>query len=150
MYNTLFEELVNDLFWLNKDVFKFESPIARVYETYPIKDNTVLLTLNLLGVSPEDIKIEIKANARGYQTLYINAVTENKIINKKYKYTNEFTVGSTRREVESFDWEAKDGILYIVLKYKELEKAKELKSARDSSLLSNLAQEAEKKNQEQK
>jgi HSP20 family molecular chaperone IbpA len=150
MYQTLFDELMNELFYLNKDVFKFESPISRVYEAYSIKDSKVLLTLNLLGISPEDINIEIKTNSGGFQILSVKAITENKIINKKYKYTNEFTVGSTRREVESFDWEAKDGILYVVLKYKELAKTKELKSARDSGLLNSLAQEIEKKIQEQK
>jgi HSP20 family molecular chaperone IbpA len=150
MYQTLFDELMNELFYLNKDVFKFESPISRVYEAYSIKDSKVLLTLNLLGISPEDINIEIKTNSGGFQILSVKAITENKIINKKYKYTNEFTVGSTRREVESFDWEAKDGILYVVLKYKELAKTKELKSARDSGLLNILAQEIEKKIQEQK
>lgn len=145
MYDTIFDDFVRDLFRLNKDSFKFNSPISRVYETYPINENTILLTLNLLGISPEDINVNVKNSASGLQVLTVNATTENKVINKKYTYSNEFTVGSTRRELDSYEWETKDGILYIALKYKELSKIKEIKSSRGKGLLENLAKETSNK-----
>lgn len=138
MYNTMFEDFVNDLFKINKDSFRFNSPVGRVYETYSLGDNTVLLTLNLLGVRPEDIEVDVKNGTHGLQILSVSASTENKIIKKKYSYSNEFTVGSTRRELDSFEWESKDGILYIVLKYKELSKLEDIKSKRKIGLLEDL------------
>lgn len=144
MYNDLFEDLVKGLFRLNKEVFAFNTPIRRAYEAYKINENTALMTLNLLGIRSEDINVDIK-NIEGLQVLKISATTSNKIIGKKYTYNNEMTVSSTRREVESFDWDAKDGILYIVLKYKELPEVEKIKSSGNKNLLRDLEKEMSKK-----
>lgn len=140
MYNDVFDELMKELFKFNKESFKFNSPISRVYEAYKINESTALVTLNLLGIESKDIKVSVK-NDNGLQILSVSATTTNKLINKTYNYSNELTIGSTRREVESFDWETKDGILYIVLKYKEMPKAKQIESSGNKNLLEDLEKE---------
>ena len=132
---------------MKKESFTFNNPIKRVYEAYKINENTALVTLNLLGIRSEDINVDIK-NESGLQILKVSATTHNKLIDKKYTYSNELTISSTRREVESFDWEARDGILYIVLKYRELPEAKQIKSSGNKNLLEKLEKEITKEKEE--
>lgn len=138
--NNFLDDLIIDLFKFNKEFFRFNSPITRVYEVYKINENTALVTLNLLGVKSEDINVSVK-NENGLQILKVIASTYNKLIDKRYSYSNELSVGSTRREVESFDWESRDGILYIVLKYKDLPKIKPIESSGNKNILEDLEKE---------
>lgn len=142
-FDSLFDELTKDLFRFNKSAFRLDKPISRIYDVYEIDTSSVLLTFSLLGISPEDIKVSIE-NDGGSQILKICAETTNAIINKTYSYNNEISVGSVRREIEEYQWEAKDGILYVFLKYKEPSKVKEIK-VKDSSLLKDLTKKAKDK-----
>jgi len=144
MYPTLFDEFFKDFFRINKDVFRFNSPIERLYETYTVDNDTVLLTLNLLGIRPEDITVSMTNQPNGLQKLQISATTVNKTINKTYHYDNEFSVGSNRREVDKFEWESRDGILYIVIKYKKMQEIKKIESNRNKNLLDTIEVAAKK------
>jgi HSP20 family molecular chaperone IbpA len=134
----VFDDFFKDFLRFDKDVFRFNSPVSRVYERYMLDENTVLLTLNLLGIRPEDIEVTIKSEHNGIQKLMVSATTVNSVINKTYNYDNVFTVGSNLREVDSFEWESKDGILYIVMKYKKMAEPKTIESNRKVGLLENL------------
>jgi uncharacterized membrane-anchored protein YitT (DUF2179 family) len=147
MYGDLFDDLIKGIFSFDKDSFIFDSPIKRVYEAYKIDENTALMTLNLLGIRPEDINVNIET-VKGVQVLKVSGITENKLINRKYNYSNELTVSSNRREVESFDWDSRDGVLYIVLKYKELPKVKQIKSSGNKNLLEDLEKLMSKEKEE--
>jgi hypothetical protein len=144
MYDAFFDAVLG----FNKESFVFNSPVKRVYETYKINENTVLITLNLLGIRSEDTNVDIK-NVNGLQILKVSATTHNKLIDKKYSYSNELTIGSSRREVESFDWETRDGILYIVLKYKKLPEVKKIKFSGNKNLLGDLEKEIVKEDKKE-
>lgn len=118
LFDYIFGDLNRSILRMIKDDYKFESPIQRTYETYYLNENSFLITLNLLGVSSEDISVKLDSE-RGFYYLNVNAETKNETLKKTYSYSNKFSLEKTGRKIENVKWEAKDGILYIVITYKE-------------------------------
>jgi len=109
-----------DLFDL---VFKrWERPVLEA-NGYKIlnTDNGCLIVLNVLGISKEDLKLDVK---NGF--LSIEGKTEAKEIDFINSVNYKFNISQLKNKVESVDYELKNGLAYINLNYKK-EKEKEIK-----------------------
>ncbi|MCW3076294.1 MAG: heat-shock protein [Bacteroidetes bacterium] len=131
-----FPDLFDDLF--TKNIF---SPVAKNEFTLPavnVKDteNNFELEVAVPGMEKKDFKIEIKDNL-----LLISAQKENKQEEKKddgqyvrkefafQSFTRSFTLPEDRVDAEKISANYTDGILYITIPKKEIEKkeSKEIK-----------------------
>ena len=77
------------------------------------------IVINALGVSEDDVKIQIKPSKYDDRTtyLYIEGETDNEITGTKYSISNRFTINKLK--VQEIKYFAKDGLLYIDVLYKE-------------------------------
>jgi HSP20 family molecular chaperone IbpA len=79
-------------------------------------ENKDTIIINALGVSEDNIKIDIKSEGdRAY--LQIDGNTHNEITNEDYSFKNRFSINKLK--VKEVKYYSKDGLLYIDVIYKE-------------------------------
>ena len=105
-----------DLFFDNS-VYWFHRPLKDMSPyTYQIIEGKGQLILNTLGVSPDDISVEVKASPNGdnYQALTISGKT--KKLEKEYSVNMTFQI---KNKIKAIDWESSDGVTVLSISFEE-------------------------------
>ncbi len=100
----------NNLYWFHRPL-KDMSPY-----TYQVVEGKGQLILNTLGVSPEDISVEVKASPAGdnYQLLSISGKT--KKTDKEYSVNMSFRI---KNKIETIDWNSSDGVTVLTISFEK-------------------------------
>jgi len=86
------------------------------------KDNEKCVIVHeALGISPEDIEVKVEKE-RGITYLVLKGATKNKVTGDTYRFNSAFQIDED--QVKSINKIAKDGLLYVVIEYKEAEQPK--------------------------
>lgn len=86
------------------------------------KDDEMVIILNTLGVNPDDIEVTADNGDTDYPLyLKICGKTMNKVTEKEHSISMKFAVAKSIKDVE---WESKDGLTYLHVKFVEPEKPK--------------------------
>jgi HSP20 family molecular chaperone IbpA len=107
-----------DFFNFDRPSYIFNRVTKDMTPTYMIeKDGKVFVLLNALGISKEDIQVEVKStDNQNVQHLVVTGKTHNDVFNKDYTINMTFVSWKPMRTVE---WDAKDGLVTIVVEYDE-------------------------------
>jgi len=107
-----------DFFNFDRPSYIFNRVTKDMTPTYMIeKDGKVFVLLNALGISKEDIQVEVKStDNQNVQHLVVTGKTHNDVFNKDYTVNMTFVSWKPMRTVE---WDAKDGLVTIVVEYDE-------------------------------
>lgn len=125
-FNFNFNELT-DLAW-----GKYQRPFKEVerYRFYKKENKGYILVVNALGVSSEDIKVNITdGNATNPNKVYprLSIVGETTDAYLGNKYSIDFSIYLKLNEkVESINYDCKDGYCYVFIKTKQPEKTPEI------------------------
>ena len=105
----------------DKEFYRFTRNLKDMYP-YEIvrKDNQAIIIHNVVGLSKDDIKISLEKDKVNY--LVISGEKKNEITDKIYKVDSRFTINLDEIAEEGIEWEVKDGLLYVYITFKELEK----------------------------
>jgi len=92
-----------------------------IYDMHPFraveKDGKLVVILNTLGVDPKDIHVEAEQGDYYYpQYLKISGKTINPITEEEHSVNMRFGI---HKEVSDVDWENKDGLTYLEVKFAE-------------------------------
>lgn len=92
-----------------------------IYDMHPYraveKDGKLVVILNTLGIDPQDIHIEPETGDSYFpQYLKISGKTMNPITEEEHSINMRLGV---RKEVSSVDWENKDGLTYMEIRFAE-------------------------------
>jgi hypothetical protein len=86
------------------------------------RDGKLVVILNTLGISPDDIHIEAETGDSYFpQYLKIDGKTMNPITEEEHSINMRLGV---RKEISSVDWENKDGLTYLGVVFSEPVKPK--------------------------
>lgn len=112
-------DFLSDYYFFNRPV-KDMSPYKIVE-----KDDKATIVLNTLGISPEDIEIEVVGeDGKPYsQYLKVSGKTKDELSDKEYNINMKFSI---RKAVKAIDWESRNGLTYLHVKFLEPEKPKVL------------------------
>lgn len=120
----LFDDFYDDLFSWDKPSYSFS---RNVHDMSPYKlvnkDDRVLLVHNIVGINPDDIKVE-EQEENGRHFLVISGVTHSDVLNYDYKVNSKFEF-----KPDAFDhvsYKAANGLLEISLFKKTPDKSKKL------------------------
>jgi len=105
--------------FLNDDYF-FNRPVKDMvpYKVVQNKDKTVLI-LNTLGISPEDIEIEVEAgNDYASNILHISGNTKDELSDREYNINMRFII---KKPIKKIEWESRNGLTYLTLIFVEPE-----------------------------
>lgn len=107
-----------DLFYFDTPSYFFNRATKDMYPYKAIeKDGKLFIVTNTLGVSPDDISVEVKlADNRQYQIVSVSGSTKHEILEKEYNVNMNFKVFKDIKEV---NWEAKDGLLTLEILFNE-------------------------------
>lgn len=122
MFNDL-ERIFNLLDW-QAGSYSYTRPIldSKPYQIIKDKDGKKsTIVFNALGIPKDDIKISVERQ-KGQDYLTISGETKNELSNKTYNVSGQFVIDSN--EVSEIDWDCKDGLLTVEIKFKEPEKSK--------------------------
>ena len=114
---------LDSFFDWDKPAYTFSRPVHDM-KPYMIKtlEDRVVIVHNIVGIEPDDIKVSI-VNEDGRDSLVIEGVTHNDVLNYDYKVSSKFGIVSAD-VFKSVTYEVKDGLLYINLFKKEPETTK--------------------------
>ena len=110
-----------DLFLNN--FFDFDNSFSRVTksQTYQViekkEENKIILIQNILGLNKEDINVRIKTE-QGRKVLYTAGKTVDTITEREYSIDTRFIINASGA-INKVSSEAKNGLLYIIIEYKE-------------------------------
>ncbi len=110
--------------WFDNDFYNF-SRMVRDKRPYQIVNNEGSTTIihNVVGINEGDIKIEIKPLDDRHSYIEIVGESKDDLLNDEiYKVKSRFTV--KHNEVEKLIKKIKNGILYLTIKWKEMEAPK--------------------------
>jgi len=95
--------------------YYFNRPVKDMvpYKTIE-RDGQLVVVLNTLGISPEDIEItfESRPSVGGY--LSVSGQTKNDLVGKDYSVSMRFYV---RDAVDHIDWESENGLTYVYVNF---------------------------------
>lgn len=111
----LFLDFLNDDYFFNRPV-KDMTP----YKIVRNEDKTILI-LNTLGISPDDIEVEVTPGDSLYtsQYLHVSGKTKDELSDKEYNINMKFTM---KKPVKKIEWESRNGLTYLSLIFVEPEK----------------------------
>ena len=99
------------------------------------KGKTILVH-NILGINKDDLSVTVKTE-NGHKILYISGETKDEVTEQSYSVNSRFTLGNVDN-IDNITSECKNGLLYIHLFKKEIEKPvikKEEAAKPDSSFI---------------
>lgn len=106
----------------DKEFYRFTRNLKDMYPYEIIrKDNQAIVIHNVVGLSKDDIKIFLEREGK-IDYLVISGEKKNEITDKIYKVDSRFTINLDEIATEGIEWEVKDGLLYVYVAFKELEK----------------------------
>lgn len=109
----LFDDFYDDLFAWDKPSYSFSRNVGDMYPYKLVnKDDRVLLVHNIVGINPDDIKVE-EQEEDGRHFLVISGVTHSNVLNYDYKVNSKFEF-----KPEAFDhitYKTANGLLEISL-----------------------------------
>lgn len=110
----LFLDFLNDDYFFNRPV-KDMTP----YKIVQNEGKTILI-LNTLGISPDDIEVEVTPGDSFYasQYLHISGKTKDELSDKEYNISMKFTI---KKPVKKIEWESRNGLTYLSLIFVEPE-----------------------------
>ena len=104
-----------DFFFMN-DSYWFNRPIKDMKPwTYEVKDGKGLLTLNTLGVSPDDISVEVKPGTN-VDEQYLKIAGKTKRGERDYSVNMNF---SSTHKIHAVDWSSVDGVTELSIEYEK-------------------------------
>lgn len=108
------------LFDFDRDFYRFSRNLKDMYPYEIIKkDSSSIIVHNVVGMSKDDIKINVeKENKADY--LVISGESKNGVTNRTYSVSSRFKIDGD--EVRDIDWYVQDGLLYIEVHFKEVQK----------------------------
>lgn len=80
------------------------------------KDGQLIVILNALGVSKEDIKVDVKPANNGNSIVSISGKTHDDDFDCDFEINTSYSI---TRPLDTVEWEAKDGFVRIWLKFEE-------------------------------
>ena len=105
--------------FMNDDYF-FNRPVKDMTPYKVIKkDGKTIVVLNTLGISPDDIKVQVEAGELSTQILHVSGKTRNDLCGKDYDINMKLAI---RKPIKKIEWESKDGLTYLTLIFTEPEK----------------------------
>lgn len=118
----MIEKFVNNFFGFDPDFLEFNR-VTSVKKPYTIKSDNdkAVIVHEALGIRPEDIDITLET-VKGVTYLFISGETKNEVNNSNYSIKSRFTIDADR--IDHIEKEAKDGLLYIEIYFKEAQKPK--------------------------
>ena len=128
-YDFLFDDLFNS-FSFDKSFYKFNRDEKDMYP-YTIQDDKknsiITITHNVLGLNKEDIKLSRKVE-KGASYIVISGSTVDNVTGKMYTINSRFSVDEDTLDLSKASSTAKNGLLYIKIPYKKVEKKDEKES----------------------
>lgn len=125
-YDFLLGDLFNP-FDFDKSFYKFNRDEKDMYP-YTIQNDKekkiITITHNVLGLNKEDIKLARKVE-KGVSYIVISGSTVDDVTGKTYTIDSRFSVDADVLDLGKATSTAKNGLLYIKIPYKEIEKREE-------------------------
>jgi len=84
------------------------------------KDDSIVITHNVLGIEKEDLKVNIKTENLKY-FLVISGTSKDKVTGKTYSINSRFQYSPDEIDMSKATSELKNGILYITIPYRAKE-----------------------------
>ena len=84
------------------------------------KNDSIVITHNVLGIEKEDLKVNIKTENLKY-FLVISGTSKDKVTGKTYSINSRFQYNPDEIDVSKATSELKNGILYITIPYRAKE-----------------------------
>lgn len=128
-YDFDFLDLFNP-FGFDKSFYKFnrDEKDMRPYSILNDKENKIVtITHNVLGLNKEDIKLQ-KKTEKGVSYIVISGSTVDSVTGKTYTINSRFSVDEDTLDLSKASSTAKNGLLYIKIPYKKVEKKDEKES----------------------
>lgn len=126
-YDFLLGDLLNNPFDFDKSFYKFNRDEKDMYP-YTIQNNKekkiITITHNVLGLNKEDIKLARKVE-KGVSYIVISGSTIDDVTGKTYTVDSRFSVDADVLDLDKATSTAKNGLLYIKIPYKKVEKKEE-------------------------
>jgi HSP20 family molecular chaperone IbpA len=116
--------MVTSLFdvFFDSDFYSFNR-LVRDKRPYQVVNNEGSSTIihGIVGINPEDVKIEIKPIDDRHSYIVISGETKDELLEEEiYKIQSRFTV--KHNDVDKITKKVKNGILYLTVKWKQQEK----------------------------
>jgi HSP20 family molecular chaperone IbpA len=98
--------------------YSFNRPIKDMYPYRIVKkDDKIIIVLNTLGVSEEDINVDIEAgDIPNRQILKVGGKTHDEIADMDYDINMKFAIS---KEIDKIDWGNLNGVTYLYIYFKE-------------------------------
>lgn len=108
--------LFDDLGW-DKSFYSFfrSEKDQTPYSVIRKSEEEMILVHNVLGVNKEDLEVKLKSED-GQRVLYIIGQTHDERTDKKYSINSRFVIKNGNK-IKSVESEAKNGLLYITIKF---------------------------------
>lgn len=108
-----------DLFF-DSNFYRFNRAV-KDQSPYRIKryDDGLILVHNVLGINSKDITVDIE-NDKATSYIVIRGETKDEITNTTYDVNSRFAVNA--EEIADIQYQLKNGLLYINIKYKQIHK----------------------------
>ena len=108
----------DNLFSFNSPAYSFDRATKDMTPFTQIeRDGKLYLVVNMLGVSKDDIKIEVKPTERkDVSFLVISGKTRKEILDRDYRVNMAFYV---YRPMKQLDWDVKDGLMELEIQFDE-------------------------------
>lgn len=104
-------------FDFNDDFYSFKRPMLERKGWYSAeKDGKLVLLLNVLGVSKEDISIDISSAPNNKQYLNVSGSTKNEFFDKDFSVKMQFLISEPMKDVT---WDVKNGFLTMEITFQE-------------------------------
>ena len=119
--NKIVNQVVDDLFDFDRHFYFFNRDEKDMHPYDVVrKNNSIVITHNVLGIEKEDLKITVRTeNLKSY--LMIAGTSKDKITGKTYSINSRFQYNPDEIDVSKANSELKNGILYITIPYKAKE-----------------------------
>lgn len=109
----------NFLDW-DKDFYSFTRSTKDMYPYEIIrKEKECTIVFNALGISKDNIQVTTD-KVRGAEYIVISGEEKNDVTGKSYSVNGRFSVDAS--EINSIEWNVKDGLLYVHVYFKQAEK----------------------------
>lgn len=105
-----------DYFLFDFDKYFFNRPVKDMTPFKAVeKDGKLVVILNTLGISPENIHVDVESGDHYYpQYLKIDGKTLNPITEEEHNINMRLGV---YKEISNIDWENKDGLTYLEIEF---------------------------------
>ena len=108
----------DDLFTFNSPFYSFDRATKDMIPyAQTERDGKLFLVVNVLGVSKNDIKIEVKAtDKKDVSFLVISGKTRKEVLDRDYRVNMGFYI---YRPMKSLEWDVENGLLQMEIQFEE-------------------------------